>query len=187
MDDTPIRVLDRSQRDRGLGKGVKTGRIWTYVRDQRPWAGTAPPGAVYRFAPDWKEAHVREHLSQSRGILQAPSRGLRANHCRAMDGYKFYEPGPDGATRFREAACWAHLRRDFHDVWTSTGSGIAREALDRIGVLYDIEREIAGQPAEARLAARQTHSLPKVDNFQAWAEQQLTRLPGKGDLAKAFR
>jgi transposase len=177
-DDTPIRVLDRSLRDRGLGKGVKKGRIWTYVRDQRPWAGTAPPGAVYRFAPDWKEEHVREHLSQSRGILQA-------------DGYKgyakLYDPGPDGAARFREAACWAHLRRDFHDVWTSTGSEIAREALDRIGVLYDIEREIAGQPAEARLAARQTHSLPKVESFRAWAEQQLTRLPGKGDLAKAFR
>ncbi len=108
-----------------------------------------------------------------------------------MDGYKgyakLYEPGPDGDARFREAACWAHLRRDFHDVWTATGSAIAREALDRIGVLYDIEREIAGQPAEARLAARQTHSLPKVDNFQAWDEQQLTRLPGKGDLAKALR
>ncbi|WP_110506234.1 IS66 family transposase, partial [Salipiger marinus] len=177
-DDTPIRVLDRSLRDRGLGKGVKKGRIWTYVRDQRPWAGTAPPGAVYRFAPDWKEEHVREHLSQSRGILQA-------------DGYKgyakLYDPAPDGAARFREAACWAHLRRDFHDVWASTGSEIAREALDRIGLLYDIERKIAGQPAEARLAARQAHSLPKVESFRAWAEQQIARLPGKGDLAKAFR
>ena len=57
-DDTPIRVLDRSRRDKGLGKGVKQGRIWAYVRDQRPWAGGAPPGAVYRFAPDWKEEHV---------------------------------------------------------------------------------------------------------------------------------
>ncbi len=97
-DDTPIRVLDWSLRDRGLGKGVKKGRIWAYVRDQRPWAGTAPPGAVYRFAPDWKEEHVREHLSQTRGILQA-------------DGYKgyakLYAPGPDGAARFREAACRA--------------------------------------------------------------------------------
>lgn len=177
-DDTPIRVLDRSQRDRGLGKGVKKGRIWAYVRDQRPWAGTAPPGAVYRFAADWKEEHVREHLSQTRGILQA-------------DGYKgyakLYDPGPDGAARFREAACWAHLRRDFHDAWTSTGSEIAREALDRIGALYDIERDITGKPAEIRLAARQAHSLPKVEAFRAWAELQLTRLPGKGDLAKAFR
>ena len=76
-DDTPIRVLDRSLRDKGLGKGVKKGRLWTYVRDQRPWAGTSPPGAVYYFAPDWKEEHVHRHLNQSSGILQA-------------DGYKGY-------------------------------------------------------------------------------------------------
>ena len=96
-------------------------------------------------------------------------------------------PRPGWRCRFREAACWAHLRRDFHDVWTRTGSQIAREALDRIGALYDSEREITGQPAEVRLAARQTHSQPTVEAFRALAEQQLTRLPGKGDLAKAFR
>ena len=177
-DDTPIRVLDRSLRDKGLGKGVKKGRIWAYVRDQRPWAGSAPPGAIYYFAPDWKEDHVLRHLSEGRGILQA-------------DGYKgyakLYAPEPDGTTRFREAACWAHLRRDFHDVWTSTKSEIAREALDRIGAFYDIERDIAGQPADVRLAARQKLSRPKVEAFFAWSEQQLLRIPGKGDLAKAFR
>ncbi len=134
-DDTPIRVLDRSQRDRGLGKGVKKGRIWAYVRDQRPWAGKAPPGAVYRFAPDWKEEHVREHLGRTTGILQA-------------DGYKgyakLYASTPGGDAPLREAACWAHLRRDFHDVWTVTKSEIAQEALHRIGALYDIERAITG-------------------------------------------
>ncbi|AEH82317.1 hypothetical protein SM11_pC1244 (plasmid) [Sinorhizobium meliloti SM11] len=62
---------NRSLRDKGLGKGVKKGRIWTYVRDQRPWAGAAPPGAVYYFAPDWKEEHVHHHLRQISGILQA--------------------------------------------------------------------------------------------------------------------
>jgi transposase len=177
-DDTPIRVLDRSLRDKGLGKGVRKGRIWAYVRDQRPWAGTAPPGAVYYFAPDWKEDHVHQHLRRTRGILQA-------------DGYKgyakLYEPEPDGTARFREAACWAHLRRDFHDIWVATKSEIAREALDRIGALYDIEREITGQPADLRLAARRKHSRPKVEAFFAWSEQQLPRIPGKGDLAKAFR
>lgn len=177
-DDTPIRVLDRSLGDKGLGKGVRKGRIWAYVRDQRPWAGAAPPGAVYYFAPDWKEDHVHQHLWQSRGILQA-------------DGYKgyakLYEPEPDGTARFREAACWAHLRRDFHDIWAATQSVIAREALDRIGALYDIEREITGQPADLRLAARRKHSRPKVEAFFAWSEQQLGRIPGKGDLAKAFR
>lgn len=177
-DDTPIRVLDRSQRDKGLGKGVKKGRIWAYIRDQRPWAGASPPGAVYAFAPDWKEEHVHRHLAKTRGILQA-------------DGYKgyakLYDPDPDGTPRLREAACWAHLRRDFHDEWDKTKSAIAREALDRIGALYDIEREITGRPADIRLAARQTHSAPKVAAFFAWAERQLALIPGKGDLAKAFR
>ena len=177
-DDTPIRVLDRSSRDKGLGKGVKKGRIWTYVRDQRPWAGAAPPGAVYAFAPDWKEDHVHRHLARTRGILQA-------------DGYKgyakLYDPDPDGTPRLREAACWAHLRRDFHDEWDKTNSTIAREALDRIGALYDIEREINGHAADIRLAARQKHSAPKVAAFFAWSESQLALIPGKGDLARAFR
>jgi len=177
-DDTPIRVLDRSRRDKGLGKGVRQGRIWTYVRDQRPWVGRAPPGAVYYFAPDRKGEHVRDHLRGSSGILQAD----------AYPGFNdLYEPRADGSRQFREAACWAHLRRDFHDVWTGTKSEIAREALDRIGKLYDIEREIAGRPAEDRLAVRQARSKQKVEAFRTWAEQQLTRIPGKSDLAKAFR
>jgi transposase len=177
-DDTPIRVLDRSMRDKGLGKGVKQGRIWAYVRDQRPWAGASPPGAVYRFAPDWKEKHVLSHLADARGILQA-------------DGYKgyakLYAPEPDGTARLQEAACWAHLRRDFHDFWTSTKSEIAREALDRIGKFYDIERDINGQSADVRHATRQKLTQPKVTAFFAWSEQQLLRIPGKSDLAKAFR
>ncbi|WP_375336197.1 MULTISPECIES: transposase [Sphingomonadaceae] len=60
---------------------------------------------------------------------------------------KLYEPGADGSPRFREAACFAHWRRDFHDIWTSQKSEIAHEALERIGQLYDIEREIAGKSA----------------------------------------
>ncbi|MEL6286503.1 MAG: IS66 family transposase [Pseudomonadota bacterium] len=177
-DDTPIRVLDRSKKDKGLGKGVKKGRIWTYVRDQRPWAGQAPPGAVYRFAPDWKEKHVLDHLSGTGGILQAD----------AYKGYaKLYAAGNDGQAQFREAACWAHLRRDFHDVWTATKSEIAREALDWIGKFYDIEREIVCQPAETRRAVRQDRTKPLVEAFRTWAEVQLTRIPGKSDLAKAFR
>ena len=156
-DDTPIRVLDRARRDKGLGKGVKQGRIWAYVRDQRPWAGTSPPGAVYCFAPDRKGEHVRQHLQNSSGILQAD----------AYAGFNtLYEKGTDGKSQFREAACRAHLRRDFHDVWASDKSQIAREALDRIGKLYDIERGIAGQSADKRLAARQKLSKPKVDAFK---------------------
>jgi transposase len=115
-DDTPIRVLDRSRRDKGLGKGVKQGRIWAYVRDQRPWAGTSPPGAVYRFAPNWKEEHVLGHLENARGILQA-------------DGYKgyakLYMPEQGGVPRLREAACWAHLRRARHCPRTNGGKWLA--------------------------------------------------------------
>jgi len=177
-DDTPIRVLDRSRKDKGLGKGVKQGRIWAYARDQRPWSGAAPPGVVYYFSPDRKGEHPRGHLANSAGILQAD----------AYAGFnELYERRADGTQQFREAACWAHLRRDFHDVWTAEKSKIAREALDRIGKLYDIEREIAGQSADVRLAARKKHSAEKVAAFRTWAQQQLTRIPGKSDLAKAFR
>ena len=141
-------------------------------------SGATPPGVVYCFSADRKGEHPRSHLAQSSGILQAD----------AYAGFKeLYDRRADGSQQFREAACWAHLRRDFHDVWTADKSEIAREALDRIGKLYDIEREIAGQPAEMRLAARKKHSAEKVAAFKSWAEQQLTRIPGKSDLAKAFR
>lgn len=177
-DDTPIKVLDPSRRARGIGKGIKVGRIWTYVRDDRSWGGSAPPGAVYYFSTDRKGEHPQSHLAKFEGILQAD----------AFSGYKkLYEPDTAGTVRVREAACWAHLRRDFHDVCATTKSEIAREALDRIGALYDIEREIAGQSAERRKAVRQKLTRPKVEAFKVWAEVQLERIPGKGDLAKAFR
>ncbi|ETI64613.1 transposase IS66 [Sphingobium sp. C100] len=177
-DDTPIQVLDHTRRAKGLGKGVRQGRIWGYVCDQRPWNGPQPPGVVYRFAPNWKAEHVQNHLCNASGILQAD----------AYKGYtKLYETGADGTPRFREAACFAHWRRDFHDIWKANKSQIAREALDRIGQLYDIEREIAGKPADVRRAVRQEHSKPKHEALRAWAEQQLTRIPVKGDLASAFR
>ena len=177
-DDTPIRVLAPERRAKGIGKGVMQGRIWGYVCDQRPWAGTAPPGVVYRYAANWKAEHVLAHLGSASGILQAD----------AYKGYaKLYEPVADGEPRFREAACFAHWRRDFHDIWTSQKSEIAHEALERIGQLYDIEREIAGKPADIRRAVRQELSRPKLEALHSWAEKQLTRISTKGDLAKAFR
>ena len=176
-DDTPVRVLDPSKRIDGIGKGVKEGRIWTYVRDDRPWGSTAPPGAAYFFSVDRKGEHPQRHLAGFSGILQAD----------AYSGFKaLYTPDTSGKSRIREAACWAHLRRDFFDVHTATKSGIAREALDRIGDLYDIERQIKGQPRDARFALRQTETRPKVEAFKAWSEAQLARIPGKSDLAKAF-
>jgi transposase len=177
-DDTPIRVLDPSQRKGGKERGVREGRIWAYVRDDRPWAGRGPPGAAYWYSPNRKGEHPQRHLVGFEGILQA-------------DGYsgfkELYKPDATGTARVREAACWAHLRRDFHDVWKGTSSPIAREALDRIGALYDIERTITGTSAQQRLAVRQKESRPRVEAFKAWCEAQLRRIPGKGELAKAMR
>lgn len=177
-DDTTVRVLDPSKRIDGIGKGVKEGRIWAYVRDDRPWGSTAPPGAAYFFSVDRKGEHPQRHLAGFSGILQAD----------AYSGFKaLYAPNASGKARIREAACWAHLRRDFFDVHNAIKSEIAREALDRIGDLYDIERQINGQSRDARSAIRQKETRPKVETFKAWAEVQLTRIPGKSDLAKAFR
>ena len=157
---------------------MKEGRVWVYVKDDRPWAGGDPPAAAYWFSPDHKGEHPCAHLADFNGILQAD----------AYAGFKdLYEPGADGTARVREAACWAHLRRDFHDVWKATDSPIAREALERIGALYDIEAAINGQPRDVRHAVRQKQSRPKVEAFRLWCERQLTRIPGNGDLAKAMR
>jgi len=87
----------------------------------------------------------------------------------------------------RIAACRAHLRRDFFDVRKETGSELAREALKRIGALYDIEAGIAGRTADERHAVRHEHSHPKVDAFRVWAEAQLEPISGKSDLARAVR
>lgn len=175
-DDTPIKVLDPRRRSAST-RGVKEGRIWVYVRDDRPWAGRDPPGAAYWFSPDRKGDHPQEHLAGFEGILQAD----------AYAGFKaLYKPDTSGKARVREAACWAHLRRDFHDIWKATGSPIAREALERIGALYDIEREITGKPAAQRLIARQAESRPRTEAFRDWCEEQLARVPRKSDLAKAI-
>lgn len=130
------------------------------------------------FSPDHKGEHPLKHLKKSKGVLQAD----------AYSGFKdLYQPGLDGSPQFREAACWAHLRRDFHDVWKTTQSDIAHEALDRIGALYDIEAQINGRSAAERHAIRQKHSRPRTEAFRAWAEEKLRHISGKGDLAKAFR
>ena len=200
VDDTPVRVLDPKVRQtKGKERGVKEGRIWTYVRDDRAWGGQDPPAVAYFFSPDRKGEHPQAHLVGFRGILQAD----------AYSGFaKLYEAAADDEPRIREAACppraycarslresdrsspddrWAHLRRDFHDVWKATGSPIAEEALVRIGALYDIERQIHGRSAEQRVAVRDEHSRPRVEAFRAWCDDQLPRIPGKGDLAKAMR
>jgi transposase len=166
-DDTPVPVLDP-----GRGR-TKTGRLWVYVRDDRPWGGTLPPAAVYLFAPDRKAARPAAHLEHFKGVLQ-------------VDGYAGFEAlgQRDGVVL---AACWAHTRRYFYDVAEATGSPIAAEALRRIGELYAVEERVRGQSPELRLAGRRTWSKPVVDALYLWLDRQLAQVPASSGLAEAIR
>jgi transposase len=166
-DDTPVPVLDP-----GRGR-TKTGRLWVYAREQRPWAGPEPPAAVYLFAPDRKAERPASHLEHFKGVLH-------------VDGYAGFKRLTSKGDIIL-AACWAHTRRKFYEVAEATGSPVATEALRRIGELYAIEAEIRGRPPPYRLAARQTRSKPIVDAFHIWLEQQLPRISGRSTLAEAMR
>ena len=166
-DDTPVPVLAP-----GAGK-TKTGRLWTYVRDERPHRGGKPPAAMFFYSPDRKGEHPVAHLQDFTGVLHA-------------DGYAgfngLYESG-----RIVEAACWAHVRRKFFDVHAANGSAIAKEALDRIGALYGVEAAINGMPPGERRRLRQAQSKPIADALKAWAEGIAPKLSGRSELAAAFR
>lgn len=165
-DDTTVPVLEP-----GLGK-TSTGRLWCYVRDDRPFAGQAPPAVLYCYSPDRKGEHPRKHLESFHGILQA-------------DGYQGYARLYDrGVT---EAACMAHARRTFVDVYKSDKSPLANEALQRIARLYAIEATIRGRTAEVRLAVRAEQSAPLFADLHGWMEKTLARISGKSDLAGAIR
>src|SRR5216110_1346215 len=125
-DDTPVPVLAP-----GNGK-TKTGRLWTYVRDDRPTGDQAAPAVWFAYSPDRKGEHPERHLREFRGTLQAD----------AYAGFnQLYQNG-----RIQEAACWAHVRRKFYDLQQAHASPVATEALERIGALYAIEKEIRGRP-----------------------------------------
>jgi transposase len=166
-DDVPVPVLEP-----GNGK-TKTGRLWTYVRDDRP-AGSEEPAAVwFAYSPDRKGEHPARHLEKYAGVLQA-------------DGYagfnKLYEKGC-----IVEAACWAHVRRKFHDLYQAHRSPIAKEALERIGQLYGIEQEIRGRSPDERKEVRQARSRPLLESMQAWWKATQAKLSQKSDVAMAIR
>jgi transposase len=166
-DDTPVPVLDP-----GRGR-TKTGRLWTYVRDDRPAGSRAPPAVWYRFSPDRKSIHPQTHLKGFQGILQA-------------DAYAGYAPiYAEG--RVVEAACMAHLRRRFYDIWQDMRSPIAAEAIGRIGALYAIERTIRGQPPALRRQVRQQRSAPLLAQMQQWMSQMLRQVSSRSPLAAAFK
>jgi hypothetical protein len=169
MDDTTVPLLARG--------GTKTARLWTYVRDDRPFNGGAPPAALFYFSRDREMTHPNKHLTNQHGILQSD----------AYSGYNdLYrpdrKPGPVSS-----ALCWSHARRKFFELTDIAGnvrkgkpahdiSPIALEAVQRIDAIFDIERDINGLSTEDRHAARQTLSRPLVEALHAWFVEQRGRM-----------
>jgi transposase len=170
-DDTPL-----TMQAPGAGK-CKTARIWTYVRDERPWGGPRadgdPPAAWYQFTADRKGEHPTKHLVRYNGWMHA-------------DGYAgfndLYRSG-----EVHEVACMAHIRRKFIDVFQSGGSVIAEEVIKRIAGLYAVEKDTRGQLPKERVRLRQARAKPIFDDLEVWLHAQLPKLSGKSELAKAIR
>ena len=181
-DDTTVPVLAKGKTD--------TGRLWVYVRDDRPFAGPDPPAALFHYSRDRRGEHPRGHLAAWSGILQADAYG----------GYgELYvparRPGP-----VLEAGCFAHARRKFFELADVEGAArkksrgehagliypIALEAVQRLDALFDIERAINGTSIDERLAARREHSTPLMTDLHAWLTRQLAKLSRNHDLAKAI-
>lgn len=176
-DDTTVPILAR-------GKTV-TGRIWAYVRDDRPFAGPAPPAALYYASRDRRGEHPARHLQSFTGILQA-------------DAYSGFNTLYDAARKpqpITPAFCWAHSRRLFFELAdiakharrgavAGAISPVALEAVRRIDVLFDIEREINGLSAEERLHVRQQRSLPLLTDLEAWLREQRGKLSRSSAVIK---
>ena len=165
-DDTPMPVLAP-----GNGK-TKTGRLWTYVRDDRPAGAETAPAVWFAYSGDRKGEHPRAHLKTFKGALQAD----------AYAGFHHLY-----GEHIYEAACWAHARRKFHDIHVIHASATTTEALARIGALYAIEDEIRGKPADLRLSIRQTRARPLLDQLRVWMEKTLRTLSSKSETAGAIR
>jgi len=166
-DDTRVPVLAPGQ-----GK-TKTGRLWTYVRDDRPAGDTAAPAVWFAYSPDRGGEHPQQHLQTFRGALQAD----------AYAGFnQLYKED-----RIQEVACWAHVRRKFYDLEQAQASPLAGEALKRIAALYAIEDEIRGRPPEERRQARQTRARPLLQSLHDWFEAALTKLSRKSETMAAIR
>ena len=166
-DDTPVKMLAP-----GTGK-TQTARLWVYARDERPWGSAVPPAAWYRFSPDRKGQHPKDHLAGYDGWMHA-------------DGYAGFEDLYRSGT-IREVACMAHIRRKFVDVHRAQGSAIAEEAIARIAQLYAVEKEARGSSPDHRRQLRQTDARPLFDNLEAWLHAQLPVISGKSPLAGAIR
>ena len=166
-DETTAPVLDP-----GRGR-TKTGQIWAYARDDRPWGGVDPPAVAYVYAPDRKAKRPITHLAGFKGVLQ-------------VDGYAGYRKLAETG-EVRLAFCWAHVRRRFFELAAAGPAPIASEALQRIAELYAIEAEINGRDADARRVVRQARSKPLLDALGAWLREKLALISQKTKLAEAIR
>ena len=181
-DDTTVPVLAKGKTD--------TARLWVYVRDDKPFAGSAAPAAAFYYSRDRGGEHPRAHLASWAGLFQADAYG----------GYgRLYEPGR-AAGLIEEAACWVHARRPFFimaDIAENARrkarggkpmviSPIGLEMVQRIDALFEIERTINGQGADQRLAARRKLSAPLIADLEIWMRQQRARLSRGNDLARAL-
>lgn len=166
-DDTPVPVLQP-----GRGR-TKLGRLWTYVRDDRPAGSAEAPAVWFQYSPDRKGERPVAHLSGFTGILQA-------------DGYagfdQLYRRGD-----IVEAACWAHVRRNFYEIHEANRSPLAAEALTRIQGLYAIEATIRGRLPEVRVATRQARAGPLLAALHDWLHDTLAKVSQKSELAVAIR
>jgi len=167
-DDTTVPVLAKGK--------TRIGRLWTYVRDDRPFAGTAAPAAAFFYSADRGGVHPDAHLAGYAGLMQAD----------AYAGFnRLYEagrkPGP-----IIEAICWAHARRKFFDLVRLDKAPIAIEAVERIDALFAIERDINGKPPPERQRVRNEHSRPLVTELEKWLRKQRAKLSAGNQVAKAI-
>lgn len=178
-DDTTVPILAKGKTDMG--------RIWTYVRDDRPFGGLSPPAALFYASRDRRQEHPERHLKTFTGILQADAYG----------GYNPLFKGDRDPEPLRQALCWAHSRRKFFalaDIAANAKRGknaapispMALEAVKQIDSLFDIEREINGLVADQRVERRRKESLPLVDDLQAWLRTERAKLPRSSPVAEAI-
>jgi transposase len=172
-DDTTVQVLAPGQ-----GR-TRTGRLWTVVRDERAFAGAAAPAAFYRYSPDRRAEHAQALLVSCRGFL----------HANGYAGFNslFADDPKSGQPRLTEVACWAHARRAIYEIYESNGSPLAKEALERMAELFEIETRINGCTPQERLAVRQREAVPLLRTLESYLNNALSQISGKSALAKAIR
>ena len=167
-DDTTVPVLAKGK--------TRTGRVWTYVRDDRPFGGPDPPAAVFFYSRDRGGEHPEQHLASYAGLMQAD----------AYAGFNRLYEANRKAGPIIEAACWAHGRRKFFDLARLSKAPIAAEAVKRIDVLFAIEREVNGLTPQERLRVRRERSRPLIIELQTWLREQRAKLSKNSDTTKAI-